>query len=89
MGLVLELINPLVLERVDEFRDRFQSAKPFHHVVIDQLLAPEHCRRLVEEFPSFNPQQARNEFGEAGGVSAGVKIDHRAAMFSRVVAEQN
>ena len=66
MGLVLELINPVVLEQVDEFRDRFRSAKPFRHVVIDELLVPEHCRRLVEEFPGFNPQQARNEFGEVG-----------------------
>ena len=63
---MLELINPRVLERVDEFRDQFQSAKPFRHVVIDQLLVPECCRRLVEEFPGFNPEQARNEFGGGG-----------------------
>ena len=63
---MLELINPLVRERVDDFRDQFRSAKPFRHVVIDQLLVPEYCRRLVEEFPGFNPQQARDEFGEVG-----------------------
>ena len=61
-----ELINPVVLERVDYFRDQFQSARPFRHVVIDQLLVPEYCRRLVEEFPAFNPEQARNESGEVG-----------------------
>ena len=63
---MLELINPLVLERVDDFRDEFQSARPFRHVVIDQLLVPGYCRCLVEEFPGFDPNRAGNEFGEVG-----------------------
>lgn len=32
-------------------RDRYASAEPFHHVVIDDFLPREICERVLEEFP--------------------------------------
>ena len=40
---------------IERLRERYRSAAPFPHVVIDNFLEPERCRRIVEE-----------EFGDVG-----------------------
>ncbi len=64
---VLRLINPQVRSQADRFRREFVSTPPFPHVVIDDFLDPELCRDLSEQFPSFDPTKALNEYGEVGG----------------------
>jgi Rps23 Pro-64 3,4-dihydroxylase Tpa1-like proline 4-hydroxylase len=63
---VLTLIRPEVLRSADALCREFQSAQPFRHVVIDEFLDAEFCRRLVEDFPEFDAQQATNELGQVG-----------------------
>jgi hypothetical protein len=45
---------------------RFQAGKPFKHVVIDGLLDPAFCGRLIEEFPPYDEKTFRNEHGHPG-----------------------
>jgi Rps23 Pro-64 3,4-dihydroxylase Tpa1-like proline 4-hydroxylase len=63
---VLPLVHPAVRDRAEALSRQFQSAAPFRHVVIDQFLAPDFCRRLMVEFPAFDREHARNEMGDVG-----------------------
>ena len=63
---MLDLIQPAVRDRADELSREFQAATPFRHVVIDEFLAPAFCRELMDAFPAFDRERARNEMGEVG-----------------------
>lgn len=64
---MLELIGPKTREQIQHYRSRFSNNSPFRFVVIDDFLAPDFCRQLARQFPAFDPERARNEFGEIGG----------------------
>jgi hypothetical protein len=52
--MVLDLAN---LERaLPELRERYRSARPFPHIVLDDFLIPDAARRSREEFPPQDPQ---------------------------------
>ena len=60
-------INPLVYEKSPVYRQDFETAQPFKHLVIDNFLVGEQAQILLENFPSFNPQKAISELGKVGG----------------------
>ena len=60
------MIRPALLAAADELRSTFQAARPFRHLVLEEFLVPEQCRRLAEDFPTFDAQLAVSETGEAG-----------------------
>jgi 2OG-Fe(II) oxygenase superfamily len=60
-------INPLVYEKSSVYRQDFETAQPFKHLVIDNFLVTEQAASLLEKFPSFNPQKAISELGKVGG----------------------
>lgn len=60
-------INPLVYEKSSVYRQDFETAQPFKHLVIDNFLVREQAQILLENFPSFNPQKAISELGKVGG----------------------
>jgi hypothetical protein len=60
------MISKDVLERSGDFAPRFQSAKPFKYLCIDDFLDVDHAERLLADFPVFDPSKAINEFGEVG-----------------------
>src|SRR5215469_5113220 len=68
-GGLLHLLN-LEPARAAELAREFANAQPFRHVVIDDFLAPDFCKRLMAEFPAFEAKYARNEYGEIGGKAA-------------------
>ena len=55
-------------------QDAFLHAEPFKHVVIENFFEPSFARRLLEEFPSFDPKLALNEHGGIGGKAVNTKI---------------
>lgn len=61
------VVAPRVAAKADEYRDGFQGAKPFRHLVVDGFLDDAFARALVRDFPRFDPERAKNEFGEVGG----------------------
>ncbi len=65
--LIAELVDSRVEENVEKLADRFRAARPFRHVVIDDLLAPAFAAALEESFPSFDETLALNEDGHVGG----------------------
>jgi hypothetical protein len=88
MSNVLDLLDPVLRTSVEKLRERFVTASPFRHVVIDHFLAPPFCERLMAEFPSFDERNARNEIGEAGGkavVSAVGRISSSYSEFDRLM----
>jgi hypothetical protein len=56
-----------VRDRCDAYAGAFRQAQPFRHVVIENFLELDFCRRLLEDFPHFEDIYARNEMNEIGG----------------------
>lgn len=52
----------------------FRAAQPFRHLVIDDFLTPELCKRLLEDFPRFEDRYALNEMGEVGGKAVRMNV---------------
>jgi hypothetical protein len=40
-----------------ELRERYVSARPFPHIVLDRFLVPESAQRATEEFPPVDPER--------------------------------
>lgn len=45
---------------------RYDSARPFRHLVLDDFFEPEYAESLVDQFPAFDAGKAINENGEVG-----------------------
>jgi len=56
-----------VIQDSRRIAEAFATASPFRHAVIDEFLAPDFCRSLVEQFPRFDEAAALNEDGKVGG----------------------
>ena len=63
---VSSVIADSTWSRATTLAERFRAARPFPHVVIDGLLNEEFCRRVAREFPPYDAQLFRNEWGESG-----------------------
>jgi len=60
------MIRQSVLDGADTIRERFRSAQPFRHACIDGFLEPDIAEQALADFPGFDSEAARNEFGEVG-----------------------
>ncbi len=69
MSDALQLLNPAVLAQAETWRERFLTAQPFRHVVIDDFLAPEFAQSLLAQFPSFERGNYIGDDGKPGGKS--------------------
>ena len=61
------MIAAEVLARSTAIRESYQTSKPFRHVCLDGFLDAAVAEQLLQEFPPFDPERARNEMGEVGG----------------------
>lgn len=61
-----DLLNPDVRSQVERHAAAFARAEPYKHVVIDDFFEPAVVSALLQEFPPFDLQHARNEAGELG-----------------------
>ena len=71
---ILRQVSESVVEEAGRYQDAFLHAEPFKHVVIENFFEPSFARRLLEEFPSFDPKLAMNEHGGIGGKAVNTKI---------------
>jgi hypothetical protein len=69
------MIRPEILASAGTLAPSFHTARPFHHIAIENFLDATICRRLLEDFPRFEDRYALNEMGEVGGKA--VRIDMR------------
>lgn len=60
------MIGAAVRRQTARYKNQFADALPFRHVVIDSFFEPDHAERLLADFPVFDPENAKNEFGEVG-----------------------
>lgn len=63
---MLAFLDQGIFKRADELNREFTSSQPFRHVIIDKILDPEYCGKLMAEFPAFDTTHALNERGETG-----------------------
>jgi hypothetical protein len=54
------------MNRASSIRSTFQSGDPFPHVCIDNFLIESEAEVLLRDFPPFDRERAKNEFGEVG-----------------------
>jgi Rps23 Pro-64 3,4-dihydroxylase Tpa1-like proline 4-hydroxylase len=80
----VEGIAPHVIADADRHRTGFVSAKPFRHCMIDGFFEPEFAEQLLREFPSFDPNLARNEMGEVRGKAVNTKIREISPSYKRL-----
>jgi len=64
------LLHPEIGNRAGDLQQRFESAQPFRHIVVDNFLEETFCRELIREFPAFDLKYAVNERGDTGRKSA-------------------
>ena len=64
--MLIDLLNPSLLEDPPKYQEDFAGARPFPHLVIDDFLAQAFYERLAAELPAFDDKYARNEMGEIG-----------------------
>ena len=62
---MMDLLEPRADD--DALSRSFRDAKPFRHLVIDNLLTSEFCRELADPFPGFRADKAISELGTVGG----------------------
>lgn len=62
----VEYLSAHVIANADDLRRRFETARPFRHVVIDDFFVPDFCRKPLEESPSFDEKLALDENGNVG-----------------------
>lgn len=60
------MISATVAQDAASIKDRFQSATPFKHVVIDDFLDRDTCEALLRDFPAFDAARATDEHGRIG-----------------------
>lgn len=60
------MLNPQVVGRVSSIRSEFRTGDPFPHVCIDNFLLDSEAENLLRDFPPFDPERAKNEFGQVG-----------------------
>lgn len=71
---MLPEVSSSALQRADEYREKFLSADPFKHVVIEDFFEPCFAEELLTQFPSFDTSLARNEAGRTGGKAVQTNI---------------
>jgi hypothetical protein len=61
------MISDAVIDKAAGYREAFQTAQPFKHVCIDDFFTDPNAEAALRDFPPFDREFARNEFGEYGG----------------------
>lgn len=68
------MLNPALVRNADAIRERFASAAPFPHVVLDDFLQPEAASKLADEFPPFESGNFIGDDGKPGRKSTLARV---------------
>ncbi len=79
-------LHPTISADSEAIGARFQSAKPFRHVVLEPFLDADFLAQLMAEFPAFERGNARNEAGHVGAKSVVEQIKQLGPAFARLDA---
>ena len=78
------MISPSVIAKAAAYRERFQTAQPFKHVCIEDFFTDGTAEALLRDFPPFDREFARNEFGEYGGKAVVSDIQHISRFYGEI-----
>ena len=78
------MISQAVLANARDYRTSFQSALPFKHLCIDEFFDSDAAEALLRDFPPFDREFARNEFGEYGGKAVISEISTISPFYARL-----
>lgn len=67
-------ISNVVVQHSGLYRDAFLQAWPFKHLAIDAFFESSFAERLLDEFPRFDPELARNEMGKIANKAVNTRI---------------
>jgi hypothetical protein len=81
---IARFVNPAVADSVEEIAERFRTARPFSHVVIDEFLTASFCRSVCDAFPAFGAGASLNEDGNPGGKSTQDKVRELGPSFEQM-----
>lgn len=68
------MIRSQVIEVSTDFCQKFQNALPFKYLSIDNFFDTEVAESLLRDFPSFDAEKAKNEFGYVGKKAVNTEI---------------
>jgi Rps23 Pro-64 3,4-dihydroxylase Tpa1-like proline 4-hydroxylase len=77
-------VSPTVIEQTGLLRAKFESARPFKHLVIEHFLKKDVAEALLRDFPAFDPKRALNEFGEVGKKAVNERIETLSPSYAAV-----
>ena len=80
------MLNPQILRDAGRFRDQFQQARPFRHVVIDDFLEAPAAESLLADFPPFDERKAMNEIGQVGRKAVVESVKNLSPFYARFYA---
>jgi len=78
------MISESIIANAAEYRRSFQSALPFKHLCIDEFFHRDAAEALLRDFPPFDREFARNEFGEYGGKAVISEISTISSFYARL-----
>jgi Rps23 Pro-64 3,4-dihydroxylase Tpa1-like proline 4-hydroxylase len=79
-----QLVSPAVIEQASLLQQKFESARPFKHLVIEGFLNTDVAESLLLDFPAFDPKRALNEFGEVGKKAVNEHIESLSPSYAAV-----
>jgi hypothetical protein len=79
-----DIISSEVAAQAAQLRGVFSRAKPFKHICIDDFLTETAAAQALEDFPSFKPENAVNEFGVVGGKAVETKLASVSPFYERL-----
>ena len=79
-------VNPDVRKEIPKYREKFLSAQPFKHVVIDNFLSAQMSEKVLEEFPSFNTKKAMNELGYVAGKAVNENLGSISSTYNKLAS---
>src|SRR5262249_26453845 len=81
---MLDLISREVQLQMFAHQQRFRDAAPFPHISFDGFLREDFARELLDNFPKFNPDRAKNELGEVGRKAVNTNVRDLPEPFRRL-----
>lgn len=79
-------VDQAVPAAADAIRSRFETAEPFKHAVVENFFHPALAEVLLRDFPAFDPERAKNEFGQIGGKAVNERIGTISGAYRRLAA---
>jgi len=79
-----QLVSPTVFEQLSLLRPKFENARPFKHLVIEDFFRTDVAEALCHDFPVFDPMRALNEFGKVGNKAVNEHIETLSSSYAAV-----